>query len=274
MPPPEILLNTLVSASTVTLLAMGLVLVFSIMQILNFAHGQFYMMGAYLLYCCLALLGINFFISLAIAALLMSLLGVAFERFIMRPIGQPLQIVVATIAMIQFFEGVVVLIFGPRPKAVPSAFPGSTMVAGVSMPNERIAIVVIAVILLLALFIFLNRTRWGLAIRAAAQQPVAAGLFGIRATRVTSIVMAVGCGLAALAGGIMSPIYFIDPWMGGAPVTFAMLAIVIGGFGSLLGIIGSIGAYYLGFWSVLVTLGLVIGVLLFRPQGLFGFSEK
>jgi branched-chain amino acid transport system permease protein len=157
------------------------------------------------------------------------------------------------------------------------------MVAGVSMPNERIAIVVIAVILLLALFIFLNRTRWGLAIRAAAQQPVAAGLFGIRATRVTSIVMAVGCGLAALAGGIMSPIYFIDPWMGGAPVTFAMLAIVIGGFGSLLGaviggillgIIGSIGAYYLGFWSVLVTLGLVIGVLLFRPQGLFGFSEK
>lgn len=281
--PPEILLNTLVSASTVMLMALGLVLVFSIMGILNFAHGQFFMMGAYLLYCTFSLLGINYFVCLVIAALIMSVLGVAFERFIMRPIGQPLQIVVATIAMIQFFEGVIVLIFGPRPKSVAQAFPGSTTIAGASVPNERIAIVLVALVLIIALYVFLNKTRWGLAIRAAAQQPVAAGLFGIRASRVTSIVMAMGCGLAAMAGGLMAPIYYIDPWIGTAPVTFAMLAIVIGGMGSLpgaivggilLGIISSIGAYYLGFWSVLVVLGLVIVVLLLRPQGLFGFSDK
>jgi branched-chain amino acid transport system permease protein len=281
--PPEILINSLVMSSMITLMALGLVLVFSIMGILNFAHGQFYMMGSYVLYCTFNLLGINYFASLVLAALAMSLLGVAMERFVMRPIGQPLQIVVATIAMIQFFEGVVVLIFGPRPKSVSQAFTGSTVLASTSIPNERIAIVVIALILIIALYLFLNRTRWGLAIRAAAQQPVAAGLFGIRASRVTSIVMAMGCGLAALAGGIMAPIFYIDPWMGSSPLTYALLAIVIGGMGSLLGaviggiilgIIGSIVAYYIGFWATLAALGVVVVILLIRPQGLFGFTEK
>jgi branched-chain amino acid transport system permease protein len=281
--PPEILINSLVMSCMITLMALGLVLVFSIMGILNFAHGQFYMMGAFLLYCTFNLLGLNYFVSLVLAALGMSLLGVAMERFIMRPIGQPLQIVVATIAMIQLFEGIIVLIFGPRPKSVAQAFPGSAVIAGASIPNERIAIVVIALVLIAALYVFLNKTRWGLAIRAAAQQPVAAGLFGIRASRVTSIVMAMGCGLAALAGGIMAPIFYIDPWMGSSPLTYALLAIVIGGMGSLLGaviggivlgVISSIVAYYIGFWATLAALGIVVVILLIKPQGLFGFSEK
>jgi branched-chain amino acid transport system permease protein len=281
--PPEILLNSLVQASMITLMALGLVLVFSIMGILNFAHGQFYMMGAFAIYCFFNLLGINYFISLIFAAIAMGLLGVVMERFVMRPIGQPLQIVVATIAMIQLFEGVVVLIFGPRPKTVVQTFTGSTTIAGASIPNERIAIVVIALVLITTLYLFLNRTKWGLAIRASAQQPVAAGLFGIRVTRVTSIVMAIGCGLAALAGGIMAPVFYIDPWIGSSPLTYALLAIVIGGMGSLsgaviggliLGIISSIVAYYIGFWATLAALGIVLIILLIRPQGFFGFTEK
>jgi branched-chain amino acid transport system permease protein len=281
--PPDILINSLVNSSMIVLMAMGLVLVFSIMGILNFAHGQFYMMGAFMLFCFFNLLGITYIISLMLAALAMALLGVAMERYVMRPIGQPLQIVVATIAMIQLFEGIVVLIFGPRPKSVTPAFTGSTIIGGISIPNERIAIVIIAVVLIISLYLFLQKTRYGLAIRAAAQQPVAAGLFGIRASRVSSLVMALGCGLAALAGGIMAPIFYIDPWMGSSPLTYALLAIVIGGMGSLLGaaiggiilgIIGSVGAYYLGFWATLVALGIVIVILLIRPQGLFGFSEK
>jgi branched-chain amino acid transport system permease protein len=281
--PPDILINSLVNSSMIVLMAMGLVLVFSIMGILNFAHGQFYMMGAFMLFCFFNLLGIPYIISLMLAALAMALLGVAMERYVMRPIGQPLQIVVATIAMIQLFEGIVVLIFGPRPKSVAPAFTGSTIIGGISIPNERIAIVIIAVVLIISLYLFLQKTRYGLAIRAAAQQPVAAGLFGIRASRVSSLVMALGCGLAALAGGIMAPIFYIDPWMGSSPLTYALLAIVIGGMGSLLGaaiggiilgIIGSVGAYYLGFWATLVALGIVIVILLIRPQGLFGFSEK
>lgn len=281
--PPEILINSLVMSSMITLMALGLVLVFSIMGILNFAHGQFYMMGAYLLYCMFTLLSINYFISLILAALVMSLIGMAMEKFIMRPIGQPLQIVVATIAMIQFFEGIIVLIFGPRPKSAAQAFTGSTIVAGASIPNERIAIVVIALVLIIALYLFLNLTKWGLAIRAAAQQPIAAGLFGIRASRITSLVMAMGCGLAALSGGIMAPIYYIDPWIGSSPLIYALLAIVIGGMGSLLGaviggiilgIIGSIVAYYIGFWATLAGLGIVVIILLVRPQGLFGFAER
>jgi branched-chain amino acid transport system permease protein len=281
--PSEILINGLVNSSVIVLMALGLVMVFSIMGILNFAHGQFYMMGAYLLYCTFNLLGINYFLSLTISTAALALVGVAMEKFIMRPIGQPLTIVVATIAMIQFFEGIIVLAFGPNPKTVASAFQGSTDIAGASVPNEKIVIVLIAVALVLGLYIFLHRTKWGLAIRASAQLPVTAGLFGIKAGRVTTLVMALGCGLAAMAGGIMAPVYYVDPWIGIAPLTWAMLVIIIGGMGSLLGavvggllmgLMNTVLAYFVGHFANLIGLIVLVLFLLFRPQGLFGFSEK
>lgn len=265
------------------LMALGLVLLFSIMGILNFAHGQFYMLGAYVVFYVFQQAGINFFASLVVAAVVMGLVGLLIERFVMRPIGQPLQIVVVTIALSAVFEGVITLIAGPAPKSVTSSFPGTFNIGTVSISNERVATVVIAVILIAALYLFIQQTKFGLAMRASAQQPTAAGLFGIQVARVSSIVMGIGCGLAALAGGIMAPMFYVDPWIGGTPLVMALLAIVIGGMGSLggavvggliLGITGSIVAYYIGFWSQLLSFGLVIVILLFRPQGLFGISEK
>ena len=164
-----------------------------------------------------------------------------------------------------------------------SSFPGTFTLGSVSLSNERVATVVIAVLLIVALWVFIQKTKFGLAMRASAQQPVAAGLFGIHVARIASIVMGVGCGLAALAGGIMAPMFYVDPWIGVLPLVYALLAIVIGGMGSLggavvgglvLGLTGSIVAYYIGFWSQLLSFGLVIAILLIRPQGLFGISEK
>jgi branched-chain amino acid transport system permease protein len=281
--PPAILIDSLVLSSMIVLMALGLVLLFSIMGILNFAHGQFYMIGAYIIYYTFQVAGINFFVSLVIAAVVMGLVGLMLERFVMRPIGQPLQIVVVTIALSAVFEGIITVIAGPAPKSVTSSFPGTFTLGNVSLSNERIATVVIAVLLIVALYLFIQRTKLGLALRASAQQPTAAGLFGIHVARVSSLVMGIGCGLAALAGGIMAPMFYVDPWIGAQPIIMALLAIVIGGMGSLggavvggliLGVTGSIVAYYIGFWSQLLSLGLVIAILLVRPQGLFGISEK
>ncbi|MBN1376412.1 MAG: branched-chain amino acid ABC transporter permease, partial [Dehalococcoidia bacterium] len=278
-----ILIDSLVLSSMYILMASGLVLLFSIMGILNFAHGQFYMIGAYIVYYVFQQAGVNFFASLIVAAVVMGLIGLLLEKYIMRPIGQPLQIVVVTIALSSVFEGLITLIAGPAPKSVTSSFPGTMTLGNISLSNERIATVVIAVILIAALWIFIQKTKFGLAMRASAQQPMAAGLFGIHVARVASIVMGIGCGLAALAGGIMAPMFYVDPWIGAQPLVMALLAIVIGGMGSLggavvggliLGIAGSIVAYYIGFWSQLLSFGLVIAILLVRPEGLFGISEK
>ena len=281
--PPAIFIDSLVLSSMYILMASGLVLVFSIMGILNFAHGQFYMLGAYALFYLFQQAGINFFVSLVLSAALVGFVGILVERYIMRPIGQPIQAVVVTIALISVFEGLITLIAGPAPRSVTSAFPGNVDIFGVSVSSERLATVVIAVILIIALYLFIQRTRLGLALRAAAQQPVAAGLFGIQVARVSTLVMGIGCGLAALAGGIMAPMFYVDPWIGGQPLVMALLAIVVGGMGSLggavvggiiLGMIGSMLAYYIGFWSQLISFGIVIVILLFRPQGLFGQAEK
>jgi branched-chain amino acid transport system permease protein len=273
--PPAILIDSLVLSSMYILMASGLVLLFSIMGILNFAHGQFYMLGAYVVYYVFQQAGINFFASLVIAAVVMGLVGLLLEKFVMRPIGQPLQIVVVTIALSAVFEGVITLIAGPAPKSVATSFPGTFNLGNVSLSNERIATVVIAVLLIAGLYLFIQKTKLGLALRASSQQPTAAGLFGIHVARVSSLVMGIGCGLA--------PMFYVDPWIGGVPLVMALLAIVIGGMGSLggavvggliLGITGSIVAYYIGFWSQLLSFGLVIAILLVRPQGLFGISEK
>lgn len=281
--PPEILLDSLVMSSVYVMMALGLVLVFSIMGLLNFAHGQFYMMGAFMLYFSMQTLGLNYFLSLVIAALVIGLVGIGVERFVMRPIGQPYQVIVATIALISFFEGLVVLFFGPRSRSVPTPFPGNTMMGDIAVSNERLASILISIVLIAGLYLFIQKTKLGLALRASAQQPVAAGLFGIKAARISMMVMGLGCGLAAMAGGIMAPMYYVDAWIGAQPLTMALLAIVIGGMGSLggaiiggliLGIFNSIVAYYVGFWAQLLALVVVILVLLIRPQGLFGIPEK
>lgn len=281
--PLAIWIDSLILSSIYILMASGLVLVFSIMGILNFAHGQFYMVGAYILFCLSRLVWNNFFVDLVIAAVGVGLLGVLLERYVMRPIKQPIQVIVITIALISVFEGIITLAFSPAPRSLPAAFPGTSTIGDTIVSNERIAVVVIAVLLIIALYTFIQKTKMGLALRAAAQQPTAAGLFGIRVARLSSLAMGLGCGLAALAGGIMAPIFYIDPWMGAQPLVMALLTIVIGGMGSLggaviggliLGITGSIVAYYVGFWAQLLALCLVVAILLFRPQGLFGFSEK
>ena len=132
---------------------------------------------------------------------------------------------------------------------------------------------------MVGLYLVIMRTRFGIAMRAAAQAPGAASLYGVNPGRLATIVMAMGFALAALAGSFMAPVYYIDPWIGQTPLFMSILAIVIGGLGSLggavvggmlLGASASLVAWYVGPWSEIIAFALVIVVILFRPQGLFG----
>jgi branched-chain amino acid transport system permease protein len=283
MPPAGIWIDGLIQSCIYMTMAFGMVLVFSILGILNWAHGQFYMLGAIAVYYAVTAAGIPFPISILLTGLLIAGLGIMVKKGIIDRVKGDIYVGVATISLIFFFEGTANMIFGMEDRGLSMVLPGVLDAGSFSVSYQKIAVVIFTVVVMIAMYIVLNRTKVGLAIRATAQQPVAASLYGISVERLSLIVMGIGSGLAAMAGGIMAPIYSINPFMGGIPMIMSLLAIVIGGIGSLtgaivggliLGFLNSVIAYYLSYFSEVVLFLLVIVILLVRPQGLFGATLK
>jgi len=289
MPPAGILIDGLTQSCLYITMAFGMVLVFSILGILNWAHGQIYMLGAFVVYYAVRAGGIPFPISILISAVVIGGLGILLEKFIIERISVSvaglgmLYVSVATIALMFFFEGAASMFFGLQDKGLAMVLPGVLDLGSFSVSYQKIAVVVFTLVIMIAMYIVLNRTKVGLAIRAAAQEPVAASLYGISVGRISLIVMGIGCALAAMAGGFMAPVYVVNPFMGRIPLVMSLLAIIIGGVGSLtgaivggiiLGFLNSVIAYYLGWGSEIVLFLLVIFILLVRPQGLLGASLK
>jgi len=288
MPPVGIWIDGLIQSCTYMTMAFGMVLVFSILGILNWAHGQFYMLGAFGVYYAFTAAGIPFPVSLLISGVLVGGVGMLVEKFIIERVNVPtaqgaLYVTVVTIALIFFFEGAGSMIFGMQDKGLAMVLPGVLDLGSFSVSYQKIAVVIFTLVIMISMYVVLNHTRVGLAIRAAAQEPGAASLYGIDVKRLSLLVMGIGCGLAAMAGGIMAPVYVINPFIGGVPMIMSLLAIVIGGLGSLtgaivggliLGFLNSVVAYHLSYFSEVVLFVLVIVILLVRPQGLFGTSQK
>ncbi|UCE51273.1 MAG: branched-chain amino acid ABC transporter permease [Desulfobacterales bacterium] len=288
MPPVGIWIDGLIQSCTYMTMAFGMVLVFSILGILNWAHGQFYMLGAFVFYYAVTAAGIPFPVSLLISGVLVGGLGILVEKFIIERVNIPsaqgaLYVTVATIALIFFFEGAASMIFGMQDKGLAMVLPGVLDLGSFSVSYQKIAVVIFTLVIMITMYIVLNHTKVGLAIRAAAQEPDAASLHGINVERLSLLVMGIGCALAAMAGSIMAPVFIINPFIGGIPMIMSLLAIVIGGLGSLtgaivggliLGFLNSVVAYHLSYFSEVVLFVLVIIILLVRPQGLFGASRK
>jgi branched-chain amino acid transport system permease protein len=288
MPPVGIWIDGLIQSCTYMTMAFGMVLVFSILGILNWAHGQFYMLGAFVFYYAVMAAGIPFPVSLLISGVLVGGLGILVEKFIIERVNIPsaqgaLYVTVATIALIFFFEGAASMIFGMQDKGLAMVLPGVLDLGSFSVSYQKIAVVIFTLVIMITMYIVLNHTKVGLAIRAAAQEPDAASLHGINVERLSLLVMGIGCALAAMAGSIMAPVFIINPFIGGIPMIMSLLAIVIGGLGSLtgaivggliLGFLNSVVAYHLSYFSEVVLFVLVIIILLVRPQGLFGASRK
>jgi branched-chain amino acid transport system permease protein len=264
-------------------MAFGMVLVFSILGILNWAHGQFYMLGAILVYYAVTAAGIPFPVSLLMAGLAMALLGVIVKVAIINRVKGDIYVGVVTLSLIFFFEGAASILFGMNDRGLAIVLPGVMNLGSFSISYQKVAVILFTFVVMVVMYFVLNYTKIGKAIRAVAQQPDAASLYGIGVERLSLIVMGIGCAMAAMAGGIMAPVYPVNPFIGRTPMIMALLAIVIGGLGSLtgaivgaliLGFLHSVIAYYISYLAEVVLFILVILILLVRPQGLFGASAK
>jgi branched-chain amino acid transport system permease protein len=266
------------------LMALGLTLMFGMMHIINFAHGAVYMLGAFAIYYIFFQGGAPYFVAFVMAMILLGGFGYLVERSIYRPIkGGVEPTLVALLAVTTLLQAAGYPVFGSLDKHVPPVFQGTRSVLGVTISVERLVIIPIAAVLVIGLYLFINQTRLGAAMRAIEQDREAAALQGVNVNMVNGLAFAVGFALAAAAGALMAPIFKLDPMMGEQPLLKAFIIIILGGLGSIpgailggliLGLIDSIVATALGAEpAFLLSFVFIILVLLFRPTGLFGHAQ-
>ena len=265
------------------LMALGLTLMFGMMHIINFAHGAVYMLGAFVVYYVFFQAGAPYLAAFVLAMVLLGAFGYLVERTIYRPIKGGIEpTLVALLALTTFLQAAGYPVFGQLDKHVPPVFPGTRNIFGVMISIERLMIIPVAAALVIGLYLFINKTRLGGAMRAIEQDKEAASLQGVNVARINGLAFAVGFALAAAAGALMAPIFKLDPMMGEQPLLKAFIIIILGGLGSIpgailgglmLGLIDSIVATALGAEpAFLLSFVFIILVLLFKPTGLFGHA--
>jgi branched-chain amino acid transport system permease protein len=265
------------------LMALGLTLMFGMMHIINFAHGAIYMLGAFVIYYFFHLWGIPYSLAFVIAMILLGLFGFGVERFIYRTVrGNIEPTLVALLALTTLLQAAGYPVFGPLDKNVPSVFGGNYVIFGTPISAERLMIIPVAAVLVVALYLFINNTKIGAAMRSIEQDKEAAALQGVNVNVVNAVAFAVGFSLAAAAGALMAPIFKLDPMMGEQPLLKAFIIIILGGLGSIPGAI--LGGLILGFIDSIVATAVgvepafllsfvfIILLLLFKPNGLFGYE--
>jgi branched-chain amino acid transport system permease protein len=275
------IINGLILGWIYVLMALGLSLILSITNILQFAHGEVYMLGAYVVYYLSVICGINFFVAVFISVVLIGTLGLLLERFFFRPLrGEFLSPMVAALGLMIILQSIVTVGFGINPKSIPSFAPESIKILSIMIGIDRSVAAVISIAFTLLLFIFLKVSKYGLALTAASQHREASILQGISPNRMSALAMALGSALAAVGGALMGATLVLNPSMGNTALIKGLIIIVLGGMGSLLGSV--VGGIILGLIDgvVLVLFGpiaasvapllLVAVLLVIKPQGLFG----
>jgi branched-chain amino acid transport system permease protein len=277
--------DALALSALLFLVSVGLSLVFGILRVVNFAHGIFYMLGAYVGWSAVALTG-SFWLALAAAPLVVGVVGALLEastlRFIYR--RPPIYQLLLTFGLALILEESVRVVWGPSAKPVdpPSVLRGSITLLGTIYPRYRLFLIAAGAVVGLALWLFLTRTRAGLVVRAVAQNSEMVGCLGGDVRRVRTGVFGFACALAALGGAVAAPMTTAYLGMGISVIVDAFVVVVIGGLGSIVGsmagslIVGAAqtwGNFYLS-WAAMAIMYAVMGViLLVRPWGLFGEEE-
>jgi len=285
----EILIVGAVSSAIYAMLAVGFTLIFGVARIVNIAHTAFYMLAAYCFYTLLTKTGLGFLLSGVISVVAVTLFSVLCYRLVIEPVREhESAVLIATIALGLIFQELMLAAYGGNYLGVPSTIEGMVRVGGVSIPYQRLLILVVAAVMLAATWFFLYRTRIGLAIRATANDLEVANLMGMNVHRLAMITVAFSVGLAAIAGVVATPVTSIHPFMWLDPLVTMLAIVVLGGLGSLKGsIIGALIIAYVEAITVFtlpegahlkgaVALGIMVAVLLARPEGLFGvaFEEE
>ncbi len=278
------------------LMALGLTLIYSILGIVNFAHGEFYMIGGYAAYLILSsLTGLHPLLVVPLAGLVGVVFGLLFEVLFLRPIHQDRidrpdeYAILVTFGLSFFLINLTLAVIGPYPHRPPSFFHGTVDLGLVNVSADRLTASALSLLLLGGLLLIINKTWIGKALRAVSQDKQAAAVVGIDSLRMNSIAFAVGTGLASIAGALLAPSFSISPDVGAQPSVRSYVIIVLGGMGSIKGsifggiIIGLVEALAAGYFPdpsrglrYKTAFGLIIFmlVLLFRPTGLFGREEE
>lgn len=270
------------------LVASGLTLIFGVLRVLNFAHGSFYMLGAYLCYTCLRYLGVDFWLGLILGPLAVCAVGYVMERFLLRPVYDlelPYQLLL-TFATVLIFDELVKIIWGAGSIGSPTVpgLSGSVMIVGRKFPVYNLFIMVVGPLVALGLWAFLEKSWWGKIIRAAASDREMASAIGVRVPALYTAVFVLGAWLSAVGGALAVPyVGLLTTGMGEAIIINAFVVVVIGGLGSLkgaflgalfIGLLTSFGTRYIPTLDMFLTFILMGVVLLWRPQGFFAGVDQ
>jgi branched-chain amino acid transport system permease protein len=271
----------LVLAAVYILVSLGFAFLFNMLGIFNVAHGSIYMAAGYLGYLFIEALGLNQWLGLIIVVILFAALGLFLEKFCFRPfIGDFNRQIMIGVAIIAILETSVNILIGSQMYIIPTFVEGTLEAGPYSVSWDRISAFVLGGVLLALVILFVNRTRWGQQMQAITQNMEGAALQGINIHRISAIVSALGCALAAIAGILMGSLYTLDPFMGDSTLIKILILIILAGVGSFQGVIFMgllLGALYAilplliqGAASDAVAVIIILIILLIRPQGFFG----
>ena len=275
------LLHGLVFGAALGLLALGLTVIFGLLGVMNFAHGELYMLGAY---AGIAVVGVthSFWAALVVAPLAVGAIGAVTEVATLRPLyrREPLYGLILTFGLALVFREGARQIWGGDMRRILPPFTGSTSLLGMTYPNYRLFLLVASSLLLLAIWLFFTKTRAGVIVRAAVQDAEMLDGLGVNVPRVFTLTFAGSAALAALAGLLLAPIFTVYPQMGVEMILLAFIVVILGGMGSMGGSV--VAAVVIGLAQSLLTLwmnpqrvaiaifAIMIVVLIVRPRGFFG----
>jgi branched-chain amino acid transport system permease protein len=273
-----------VLSASYALIALGITLIFSVMRLLNFAHGELFMIGAFMVYYVYGVYHLPFAAGLVVAALVPALIGAGFEKFlfrrVMRIATREENAMLLAVGTAILLDNVALFLFGEEQHGVPETISGVLQIAGGFLPYQRLLVVILSLALIAALLSFVQYSRPGRAMRALAQDRDAALLMGVDVDRTSMLGFAIGAGLAGLAGGLLVTIQGVNAGIGVDITIKAFIMIMIGGAGVVSGAV--LGALVLGFAEsvgysllpgsetyLLIFIALVL-FLIVRPQGIMG----
>lgn len=279
---PQII-NGLSIGIAVTLVALGLTIIFGLLDVINMAHGEFYALGAYV-GVSFTLMGVSFWWLLILVPLIMLPLGFVVERLLIQRVfhhkDRHILTLLLTLGLALVLEDLFKVIYGPDSIRAEMPINGVAEVAGVFLPNYRLFLMAIGSAIILAVWLIVYRSSWGATVRAAAFDKDMAASLGVPVTRVYAATFAFGVALAGLAGVLLAPIYSVFPTMGMDFILLAFCVVIVGGMGSIKGTviaglvlsqIQSISSLYIPpSWADPLVFAIMVAVLMMRPQGLFG----
>ncbi|MEA4926755.1 MAG: branched-chain amino acid ABC transporter permease [Syntrophomonadaceae bacterium] len=281
------LINGVISGSYYAVLGVGLTVTWGVLKMINVAHGNFYMMGAYMFYTFSILMGFPVIPSIIAGVAVIFALGMLMEKFVLAPsLGRgkfgdtPF---ILTLAIGILLENVAQLVWGEKNVGVPYFNDAIFKVMGINMAAQRLIVAAVAIVTLMVVMVVIKKTKFGWAISATAQNTFSAALMGINTKKIYMVTFGIATALCAIAGCLLAPIYGINPWMGESIQLKSFVVCIVGGLGSvggsiaaglLLGVIESFATQFLGTgWQNVIAYAVVIVMFWFRPAGIFGKME-